>query len=88
MVCSKLNGAVFIPPDDRDQTGNMEWPNTGESFWSQIKSTKCFIFTLLQSDEIFCIKKSFWKIFNAVFSEQSGPTSMSFHREHTILLSR
>ena len=57
---------------------NSEWPDTGESFWRQIKTKKYFIFSLLQSDKVFGIKNLFSKIFNAVFSEQSCPTAMSF----------
>ena len=49
---------------------NSEWPDTGESFWRQIKTKKYFIFSLLQSDKVFGIKNS--------FSEQSCPTAMSF----------
>ena len=72
MVCLKLNGTVLIPPGDRDRTVS---GGTLATHFGALKVQNVFPFNNLMR---FCLNNPFSKIFNAIFSEQSCLTSMSF----------
>ena len=59
MVCSKLNGAVFIPPGDRDRTVND--PTRANHFGAKLKAQNVLYLHFYNLIRFFALKNLFGK---------------------------